>query len=112
MRWTPCPPPGDNRGCGFVRYWPGIGTAITHRLSAIRNIGLALREDRLDAYYQPVVRLDTREIVGLEALCRLTTESGDIVSAAEFSDATSDVLVASGMTELMLSRVARDIRTW
>jgi diguanylate cyclase (GGDEF)-like protein len=97
---------------GFVRYWPGIGTAITHRLSAIRDVGIALREDRLDAYYQPVVRLDTREIVGLEALCRLTTASGEIVSAAEFSDATSDALVASGMTELMLSRVAGDIRAW
>ncbi|GAA0330699.1 hypothetical protein GCM10009087_46130 [Sphingomonas oligophenolica] len=97
---------------GFVRYWPGIGTAITHRLSAIRDVGIALRESRLDAYYQPVVRLDTREIIGLEALCRLTTESGEIVSAAEFSDATSDMLVASGMTELMLSRVASDIRAW
>jgi len=97
---------------GFVRYWPGIGTAITHRLSAIRDVGTALREDRLDAHYQPVFRLDTREIVGLEALCRLTTESGEIVSAAEFTDATSDALVASGMTELMLSRVAGDIRAW
>ena len=97
---------------GFVRYWPGIGTAITHRLSAIRDVGTALRENRLDAYYQPVVRLDSREIIGLEALCRLTTESGEIVSAAEFFEATSDTLVASGMTELMLSRVAGDIRAW
>lgn len=97
---------------GFVRYWPGIGTAITHRLSAIRDVGAALREDRLDAYYQPVVRLDTREIIGLEALCRLTTDSGEIVSAAEFCDATADADVGSAITELMLSRVARDIRTW
>jgi len=97
---------------GFVRYWPGIGTAITQRLSAIREVASALREDRLDAHYQPVVRLDTREIIGLEALCRLTTESGEIVSAAEFSEATADTFVAAGMTELMLSRVAGDIRAW
>jgi diguanylate cyclase (GGDEF)-like protein len=97
---------------GFVRYWPGIGTAITHRLSAIREVATALRENRLDAFYQPVVRLDTGDIVGLEALCRLTTASGEILSAAEFSDATSDTLVASGITELMLARVARDIRCW
>jgi EAL domain-containing protein (putative c-di-GMP-specific phosphodiesterase class I) len=97
---------------GFIRYWPGIGTAITHRLSAIRDVDAALRDDRLDAYYQPVVRLDTREIVGVEALCRLTTDSGEIVSAAEFCDATSDAHVASGITELMLSRVARDVRMW
>jgi diguanylate cyclase (GGDEF)-like protein len=29
---------------GFVRYWPGIGTAITKRLTAIRELGTALRE--------------------------------------------------------------------
>lgn len=97
---------------GFVRYWPGIGSAITHRLSSIRDVGDALREDRLDAYYQPVFHLDTREIVGVEALCRLTTDDGKIVSAAEFCDATSDAHVASGMTELMLSRVAGDVRKW
>ncbi len=97
---------------GFVRYWPGIGTAITHRLSSIRDVNSALREGRLDAHYQPVVDMDTLDIVGMEALCRLTTGSGEIVSAAEFCDATSDVRAASGITDLMLSRVASDMRTW
>jgi len=97
---------------GFVRYWPGIGTAIIHRLSAIRDVGTALREDRIDAYYQPIVRFDTREVVGLEALCRMTTENGDILPAGAFSTATSDAHVASALTDLMLARVAGDLRRW
>ena len=97
---------------GFVRYWPGIGTSITHRLSAIREVGAALRDGRIDAYYQPILRLDTREIVGVEALCRLITEDGHVRSAAEFCEATSDAQIACAITDTMLSRVAADVRRW
>jgi diguanylate cyclase (GGDEF)-like protein len=97
---------------GLVRYWPGIGTAITHRLSAIRDVQAALDDGRIDAWYQPIVRLDTRAIVGLEALCRLTTERGEVLPAAAFCEATADAHVASALTETMLSRIASDIRTW
>ena len=96
---------------GFVRYWPGIGTAITHRLKAIQRVGAALKEDRIDAYYQPIVRLDTREIVGMEALCRLSEDDG-IISAADFCEATSDAHIAFGITERMLARVVGDMRVW
>ncbi len=99
-----------NRG-GFVRYWPGLGTSITRRLSDIRDVDAALREGRIDAFYQPVVRLDTREIVGLEALCRMRI--GDrIVPAAHFHEATSDVHVATALTRRMMAIVAKDVRRW
>lgn len=97
---------------GFVRYWSGIGTAITHRLSAIRDVQAALHENRMEAFYQPIVRLDTQEMVGVEALCRVITEDGEIIPASTFCEATADAHVASELTNLMLSRVANDVRTW
>jgi len=97
---------------GFVRYLPGIGTAMTHRARVIRDVGAALREQRIDAYYQPVVRLDTAEIVGLEALCRLTTPQGEILQAKDFHQATVDVAVAAEMTQRMMGIVAADVRAW
>jgi diguanylate cyclase (GGDEF)-like protein len=100
-----------NRG-HYVEYHPGLGTAITRRFRAIRDVSVALAEDRLDAHYQPIVRLDTREVVGFEALCRMTTRSGDIIAAANFHEATKDAHVAAELTQRMLLRVARDIRTW
>jgi diguanylate cyclase (GGDEF)-like protein len=96
---------------GFVRYWPGLGTNITRRLSDIREVDAALREGRIDAFYQPVVRLDTREIVGLEALCRMRL--GDrVVAAAEFHEALKDVHVATALTARMMKLVAADVRVW
>lgn len=96
---------------GFVRYWPGIGSTMTRRLTAIRDVDAALRDNRIEAYYQPIVRLDTREVVGLEALCRMRI--GDrIVPAMAFHEATTDVHVAVELTARMMSLVAADIRAW
>jgi len=96
---------------GFVRYWPGIGTTMLRRIAAVRDVDVALREDRVEAHYQPVVRLDTREIVGVEALCRVRI-ADRIVPAAAFFEAMSDAHVAAEITARMLSLVAADVRTW
>ncbi|SCB36603.1 putative bifunctional diguanylate cyclase/phosphodiesterase [Rhizobium hainanense] len=96
----------------FVEFHSGLGTALTRRFRAVRDVGLALSENRIEAYYQPIVRLDTREAIGLEALCRMRTHSGDVVAAAHFHEATKDAHVAAMLTERMLTKVAKDMRTW
>jgi len=101
----------NGRG-SFVLYSPGMGSAIETRIEVIRDVATALREGRIDVFYQPIVRLETREIVGLEALCRLRKRDGEIVSAAAFHQATSDVSVASQLTERMMAIVAADARSW
>jgi diguanylate cyclase (GGDEF)-like protein len=97
---------------GFVRYRPGIGTRMIHRRDVIRDVAVALAEGRIDSHYQPIVRLDTNEIVGIEALCRLLTPAGEVVSTATFKEATADAGVASELTSRMLSVVATDVRAW
>lgn len=96
---------------GFVRYWPGLGTNITRRLGHIREVDAALREDRIEAFYQPVVRLDTREIVGLEALCRMRL-GNRVITAADFQEAMKDVHVARALTARVMTLVAADVRAW
>ncbi len=100
-----------NRG-GFVRYWAGIDTRIIHRITAIRDVDAALRDGRIEAHYQPIVRFDTREIIAMEALCRLRMANGGVLAAAAFREATTDVHVASELTERMLELVAHDVRDW
>lgn len=95
-----------------VRYTPDLGSAIGRRLSAIRDVSAALRDNRIDAYYQPVVRLDTGEVVGLEALFRVLKEDGGVAAAGDFFDATTDIHTATRLTRRMLDIVARDVRAW
>ncbi len=102
----------ETRRGGFVKYCKGIGTRMIARISSIESLDAALREGRIEAWYQPIVRLDDQRIVGLEALCRMISPSGEVISAATFADATSDARVASILTQRMLSAVSDDMRTW
>lgn len=102
----------DERRGHYLEYSAGLGTAITRRFRAVRDVEIALRQGRLHAFYQPILRLDTREIVGFEALCRMQVPNGDFVAAATFHEATKDAKVASELTEQMLLHVAGDIRAW
>jgi diguanylate cyclase (GGDEF)-like protein len=97
---------------GYVRYWPGIDSRISHRRTAIRDLTAAIEDNRILAYYQPVVRIDSREIIGLEALCRLKSSSGAIITAAAFQDAMSDVRIAGALTSRMMSIIGADMRRW
>ena len=102
----------ESRRGQFVLHTSNLETAISRRFEAIRSVGVALDEGRIETHYQPVVRLDTSEIVGLEALCRMRTRSGGIIAAAEFHEATTDVRLASRITQIMMTNVARDLRHW
>jgi diguanylate cyclase (GGDEF)-like protein len=102
----------ETRRGRFVLYEEGLGTSITRRLASIRVVSEALKEDRIEPFYQPIIKLDTEEIVGLEALCRIVTRSGRILPAQDFQEATSDVLVASELTQRMVAQVARDVCAW
>jgi diguanylate cyclase (GGDEF)-like protein len=89
-----------------------LGTAISERVDAVRMVALALEENRIEAHYQPIVRLDTREIVGVEALCRVRAPDGTIIPAADFHEATKDARVAGVLTRRMVAQVARDVGRW
>lgn len=96
----------------FVRYQPNVGTRIAQRHNSIREVREALEQKRITAHYQPVMRLDTNEVIGFEALSRMTTLGGNILPASVFQESFSDVHVASEITQHMLTVVAEDIRRW
>ncbi|WP_197279660.1 EAL domain-containing protein [Bosea sp. AAP35] len=97
---------------GYVRFKQGLRTSMTRRLQTRRDVDLALTDGRLVPYYQPVVRIDTNEIVGIEALARMRLPDGRIVSASEFQEAMLDPKVAHRITGQMLGAVATDMAAW
>lgn len=101
----------NGRG-GFAQYAKAIGKRMVARISSIESLDAALKEGRIEAWYQPVVRLADRRIVGFEALCRMVSPTGEIISAASFADAAADARVASVLTHRMLAAVAEDMRSW
>ena len=100
-----------NRG-GYVRFGPGLRTSIGQRAAAIKTLELALDENRLLTYYQPIFHMEADKIVGMEALARIRTPDGKIVTAGEFRAAFSDSNVACRTTDRMFAQVAHDLRSW
>ncbi|MEX0405144.1 EAL domain-containing protein [Aquibium sp. LZ166] len=101
----------ENRG-SFVQFQPAMRTGATQRIQSIRDLDEALSDGRVFSAYQPIVRIDTGEIIGLEALARMRRQDGRILAAGEFQDAMTDARIASRLTDHMLREVAADVRRW
>lgn len=82
------------------------------RRSAIAFVQEAAREGRILAWYQPKVRLDSRRIVGYEALARIRAADGTICGPEVWGAALDDVdcarLVDGNVLDAVLADLKRD----
>jgi diguanylate cyclase (GGDEF)-like protein len=97
---------------GYMAFHADLRTEMTHRIAMVRQLDQGLAEDRVEPYYQPIVNLESGEIVGLEALARLRVGPDKVMSAGEFHAALTDPRIAYELTGKMLEKVARDMRGW
>jgi diguanylate cyclase (GGDEF)-like protein len=102
----------ETRRGGFLPFVAPMRIAISQRVAMVRSVDQALAEGRMIAHYQPIVKLETGEIVGLEALARMRMDDGRIATAGEFHAALADPRIAWQVTGQILRQVAADIRGW
>jgi len=102
----------ETRRGGYVRFKGGLRTSMTRRIQTIRSVGDALSAGHLVPYYQPIVRLESGEIRGMEALARLRLDDGRVVAAGEFQDALLDPKLAYRISNQMLAAIAADMAQW
>ncbi|RWM02699.1 MAG: phosphodiesterase [Mesorhizobium sp.] len=96
----------------FVLYNDDLASTIAQRFRILQTATSALAEGRVEAHYQPIVDLSTEKTVGLEALCRVRTRDGEIISAGLLSDALQDFSMGNLLTDRMLDQVASAIKYW
>jgi diguanylate cyclase (GGDEF)-like protein len=96
----------------LVLYAPELRTRMNRRLRAIDQLRRAIAEDRIEARYQPIARLDTGEVLGFEALARIRERDGRLIEACDFQEAFADARNAAEITRIMLRAVAADLRLW
>jgi diguanylate cyclase (GGDEF)-like protein/PAS domain S-box-containing protein len=74
-----------SRGTGRIEVFDqALHAAAVSRLKLETDLRRAIDRDELEVFYQPVVELETRRIVGLEALVRWLKAERGPVSPAEF----------------------------
>jgi len=74
-----------------------------HGLSHI--LKKALKEQRIVPYFQPIIDCKTGEIYSYEALARLETEDGEIISAGIFIEAADKYGISLALDHIMLRKV-------
>ncbi|MBW8743046.1 MAG: diguanylate cyclase [Sphingomonas sp.] len=62
----------------LVLYAPELRTRMNRRLRAIDQLRRAIAEERIEARYQPIARLDTGEVLSFEALARIRRGSAAV----------------------------------
>ncbi len=102
----------ETRRGGYVRFKDGLRTSMTRRLQTVRKVDEALSNGGIIPHYQPIVRLDTGEVTGLEALARMRLDDGRVATAEEFHEAMLDPKVAYRISGQMLATVAADMALW
>ncbi len=65
----------------------------------------ALEEQRIVPYFQPIIDCKTGEIYSYEALARLETEDGEVISAGMFIDAADKYGISLALDHIMLRKV-------
>ena len=97
---------------GFSTYVPSMGSSLLKRASAIDTVRDALKNHRMEAYYQPKVALCSRVIEGFEAIPRLRFETGMPIPDHVIRQAMNDIDVAREVGDRMFDRVTEDVRDW
>ncbi len=91
-----------------------IGQDENHlrRLSLLNELTVALEQDQMEIYYQPKIDLRTRHVRQAEALVRWIHPSRGIVAPDEFISLAEQSGLIGQLTQLVLRKVIRQIRTW
>ncbi len=70
-----------------------------------QDLSLAIREQRIIPYFQPIVATSGESIFAYEALARLVNEDGSIISAGKFIDAAEQVGSSSDFDKYMIQLI-------
>lgn len=101
------------RGRGGIRmYNPGMLVFANKKTDQLVTARMILRENRIEPFYQPKVRLDNHKIVGYEALLRWRDDEADIHNPTSIFEAFSDYELASKISEVMHAKIFSNIAEW
>ena len=91
---------------------PIMNRKLKERVALEAALREALRLKQLDVYYQPLVNLMTRKLVGLEALIRWRHPTQGMIPADHFIPVAEETGLVVPIGNFVLHRTLQDMRTW
>ncbi|MBU2669856.1 EAL domain-containing protein [Actinoplanes bogorensis] len=97
---------------GFVRYVDGMGEPVLAHMQLGGELRRALDNDEFRVVYQPIVRLDGRRVIGVEALVRWHHPTRGVVGPGEFIPAAERTGLIVPLGRLVLRETCRQAAAW
>ena len=97
---------------GYVQFVPAMAGPMKRRAAAIAAVREAIAQDRVTAFYQPVVDLASGRLHGFEATPHVLQDSGYPLSEPDIRMVQDDVDLAHVLGGRLLTRLITDIDHW
>jgi diguanylate cyclase (GGDEF)-like protein len=91
---------------------PSMGRRIRRLTSVESRLRAAMRERKLDVFYQPIVDTKTLQVAALEALVRWRQPGVGFVAAEHFIGIAEETGLIVPIGEMVLDRVLHDVAGW
>jgi diguanylate cyclase (GGDEF)-like protein/PAS domain S-box-containing protein len=95
-----------------VRFEPSMREKVAERLQLEADLRRAIDRDELQVHYQPLVDLQSGEILGAEALLRWHHPTRGLISPSRFVPIAEEAGLISEISRRVLRTACRDARTW
>jgi len=82
------------------------------RLQLEADLRAAMSENQFRVYYQPVVQLDTRRVVSLEALLRWEHPTQGLISPYRFIEAAEDTGILLSIGHWLIGQACKQLSDW
>ncbi len=93
-------------------YTGGLTTEIIEKGALESDLHKAILENNFFLVYQPKISLETKRIVGLEALVRWQHTSGDIILPVNFIPAAEELGLIIQLTKLIVNNLFEQMNKW
>ena len=96
----------------YALYEPSMHEHVLQRLALKADLQRAVIEDEFDVHYQPIVTLQTGDIVGVEALVRWKHPHRGLVLPGEFLGLAEETGLILPLGRHVLNQACREVAKW
>ncbi|WP_162292652.1 putative bifunctional diguanylate cyclase/phosphodiesterase [Hartmannibacter diazotrophicus] len=100
---------GPNNVC---LYDPSMNSVLDEKIRIERDLRSAIAANEITPHYQPLIRLETGEIIGFEALARWPRADGTVMQPASFIGVAEEAGLITDLFSNLLEKACRDAVEW
>lgn len=98
--------------CRVCRFEMPMEEIFRRRVLVAQEFRQGLADEQIVPHYQPVIKLDTGHVIGMEALARWHHPVKGMLAPAIFMEVFDDHEICVQLTRLMLRQICLDMRQW